>query len=102
MSTATLGRLDVVPLSRHIGAEIRGIDLREQFDAETVDAIHQAWLDHAVLLFRGQSFSQEDLVRVTAYFGEIGPLARPLKLFPKGYSKLPPNIMMISNIPENG
>jgi len=27
MSTATLARLDVVPLSKHIGAEIRGIDL---------------------------------------------------------------------------
>jgi taurine dioxygenase len=102
MSTATLARLDVVPLSKHIGAEIRGIDLREQLDPEMVDAIHQAWLDHAVLLFRGQNFSQEDLVRVTAYFGEIGPLARPPKLFPKGYSKLLPNIMMISNIRENG
>ena len=42
MSTATLARLDVVPLSKHIGAEIRGIDLREQLDPETVDAIHQA------------------------------------------------------------
>src|SRR5215467_6360978 len=102
MGAATLARLDVVPLSNHLGAEIRGIDLHDQLDAETVDAIHQAWLDHAVLLFRGQNFSQEDLVRVTAYFGEIGPLARPLELFPKGYAKLLPNIMMISNIREDG
>jgi len=55
-----------------------------------------------VLLFRGQSFSQEDLVRVTPYFGEIAPLSRPPKFFPKGYSRLLPNIMMISNIRENG
>ena len=54
MSTATLSRLDVVPLSQHIGAEIRGIDLRDQLDAATVEAIHQAWLDHIVLVFRGQ------------------------------------------------
>ena len=102
MGTATLSRLDVVPLSQHIGAEIRGIDLRDQLDAETVEAIHQAWLDHCVLLFRGQSFSQEDLIRVTGYFGEIAPLSRPPKFFPKGYSRLLPNIMMISNIRENG
>jgi taurine dioxygenase len=102
MATATLSRLDVVPLSQHIGAEIRGIDLRDQLDAETAGAIHQAWLDHCVLLFRGQSFSQEDLIRVTGYFGEIAPLSRPPKFFPKGYSRLLPNIMMISNIRENG
>jgi taurine dioxygenase len=102
MNTTTLSRLDVVPLSQNIGAEIRGIDLRDQLDPATIAAIHQAWLDHVILLFRGQDFSQEDLVRITAYFGEIGPLARPPKLFPKGYSRLLPNIMMISNIRENG
>ncbi len=102
MKTATLARLDVVPLSKHIGAEIRGIDLRDPLDAATMDAIHQAWLDHSVLLFRGQSFSQEDLLRVTGCFGELAPLSRPPKFFPKGYSRLLPNIMMISNIRENG
>ena len=110
MTAATLARLETVPLSKHIGAEIKGIDLREPLDAGTMAAIHQAWLDHCVLLFRGQSFSQEDfqsfsqedLVRVTACFGEIAPLSRPPKFFPKGYSRLLPNIMMISNIRENG
>ena len=102
MDAAAKTRLDVVPLTKHIGAEIRGVDLREALDAETVRAIHQAWLDHLVLVFRGQSFGQEDLVRATGHFGEIGPLSRPRELFPKGYDKLLPNIMMISNIRENG
>src|SRR6266850_2882595 len=102
MTVATATRLDVVPLSKHIGAEIKGLDLRDKLDAETMDAIHQTWLDHSVLLFRGQSFSQEDLLRVTEYFGEAAPLSRPPKFFPKGYSRLLPNIMMISNIRENG
>jgi taurine dioxygenase len=102
MDAAAKTRLDVVPLTKHIGAEIRGVDLREALDAETVRAIHQAWLDHLVLVFRGQKFGQEELVRATGYFGEIGPLSRPRELFPKGYDKLLPNIMMISNIRENG
>ena len=42
-------KLDVVPLTKHIGAEIRGIDLREKPDEDTVRAIYQAWLDHLVL-----------------------------------------------------
>jgi taurine dioxygenase len=102
MDAATTTRLEVVPLTKHIGAEIRGVDLRDHLDGETVKAIRRAWLDHLVLVFRGQQFGQGELVRATSYFGEIGPLSRPPKYFPKGYTKLLPNIMMISNIRENG
>ena len=102
MDAATTSRLEVVPLTKHIGAEIRGIDLRDDLDGDTIEAIKRAWLDHLVLVFRGQQFGQEELVRATGYFGEIGPLSRPPRLFPKGFAKLLPNIMMISNIRENG
>jgi taurine dioxygenase len=102
MAVLTKTRLDVVPLSKHIGAEIRGLDLRERPDEETVAAIYQAWLDHLVLVFPGQDLSQEDLLRVTTYFGETGHLDRPAKYFPPGFSKMLPGIMLISNIRENG
>ena len=102
MNVATQARLNVVRLTPHIGAEVRDIDLRKTLDASTIEAIHQAWLDHAVVVFRNQELSQEDLLRVTGYFGELGKLARPPEFFPKGYSRLLPNIMMISNIRENG
>jgi taurine dioxygenase len=93
---------EVVPLTKHIGAEIRGIDLRIKPDAETVRAIYQAWLEHLVLIFPEQKLEQEDLIRATGFFGEIGEISRPPKYFPKGYSRLLPGIMMISNIRENG
>jgi taurine dioxygenase len=101
-AVTTKAKFDVVSLTKHIGAEIRGIDLREQPDDETVKAIYQAWLDHLVLIFPGQQLAQEDLVRATSFFGEIGKLSRPPKYFPKGYSSLLPGIMMVSNIRENG
>jgi taurine dioxygenase len=102
MNVITKTRFEIVPLTKHIGAELRGIDLRQKPDDETVAAIYQAWLDHLVIVFPGQTLSQEDLVRVTGYFGEIGEISRPAKYFPKGYTKLLPGIMMISNIRENG
>ena len=37
----TKARLDVVPLTKHIGAEIRGLDLRDKPDDETVRAIYR-------------------------------------------------------------
>src|SRR5690606_21974281 len=68
----------------------------------TIAALKQAWLDHVVLLFRGQDLSQEAQLRASAFFGEVGILARPKEYYPKGYDKLLPNIMLISNIRENG
>lgn len=102
MNTSTKTKLEIIPLTKHIGAEIRGIDLREKPDEETRKAIYQAWLDHLVIVFRGQDLTQEDLIRVTGYYGDIGPVHRPQHTFPKGFSKILPNILMISNIRENG
>ncbi len=95
-------RFEVLPLTQHIGAQIRGIDLRQQPDADTVQAIYQAWLNHLVLIFPEQKLEQEDLIRATGFFGQLSALSRPAKYFPKGYSRLLPGIMMISNIRENG
>src|SRR5258708_14475619 len=101
MTVMTQPKLDVVPLTRHIGAEIRGLDLRSQPDEATVKAIYQAWLHHLVLVFRAQSLSPEDLQRVTRYFREPGGTRRPAKYFPKGYTGLPHGMMLLSNIPGN-
>ena len=95
-------QLDVVPLTKHIGAEIRGLDLHDKPDDETIKAIYRSWLDHLVIVFPDQKLEQEDLVRVTGYFGEMGMPRRPPQFFPKGYSRLLPGIMLISNIRENG
>jgi taurine dioxygenase len=102
MNVITRTKFDIVPLTKHIGAEIRGIDLRTRPDDETVKALYRAWLDHLVLIFPGQELEQEDLLRVTTYFGEIGELNRPQKLQPSGVARLIPGIMLISNIRENG
>jgi len=101
MATETLA-FEVVKLSPFIGAEIRGLDLRRKPDAATLAALNAAWLDNIVLLFRDQQLSQADQLAVTEYFGEVGYLARPKDYYPKGYEDLLPNIMLISNIRENG
>jgi taurine dioxygenase len=94
--------LQFVPLTKHIGCEVRGVDLRQPLPPAAASAIYRAWLDHAVLLIRDQDLSQEDLLRITGCFGELAPLGRPAHTLPKGFSRLLPNIMMISNIRENG
>jgi taurine dioxygenase len=90
------------PLSRYIGGEVSGIDLRGPIDPAAASAIYRAFLDRAVLLFRNQDLTQEDLIRVTGIFGDFAPLGRPRHTLPSGFSKILPNIMLISNIRENG
>ena len=94
--------MEIIPLSRHIGAEIRGVDLSRPLTKEVRDAIHAAWLDHLVLLFRDQELTQQNLLDVTTIFGRIGQLARPKAFRPPGFDRLLDNIMLISNIRENG
>ena len=68
MTVMPQAKLDVVPLTKHIGAEIRGLDLREKPDDATIQAIYQAWLDHIVIIFPDQKLSQEDLIRASKAF----------------------------------
>jgi taurine dioxygenase len=94
--------LKLVPLTQHIGCEVKGVNLRNPLEPAAASAIYRAWLDHAVLVFRDQDLTQEDLVRVTGIFGEFAPLGRPAHTLPSGFTKILPNIMLISNIRENG
>ena len=95
MNAMTKSRLEVIPLSKHIGAELRGLDLSKPLGEADVAAINKAWLDHIVILFRGQKLTQEDQLRLTGYFGEVGELGRPPKFFPPGFSTLLPRVMMM-------
>ena len=94
--------LEITKLSPHIGSEVLGLNLSEDLSNEVVDELNRLWLEHLVLVFRGQDLSQEDQLRVTEVFGEVGPLGRPKEFFPKGYSEILDNIMLISNIREDG
>jgi taurine dioxygenase len=102
VATQEPAALQFVALTKYIGCEVKGIDLRKPVAAAAASAIYRAWLDHAVLLFRGQELTQEDLIRVTGIFGDFAPLGRPAHTLPKGFAKILPNIMLISNIRENG
>ena len=94
--------ITAVPLTRHIGAEIRGVDLTRPVDAATRREIYGLWLKHLILLFRDQELSQEQLVEATLIFGEQAKSNRKAELLPSGWAKLLPGIMLISNIRENG
>jgi taurine dioxygenase len=70
--------IDVVPLTTHVGAEVRGLDLAHAVDPSLASELYAAWLKYHVLVFRGQNLSAEDQRRFTLMFGEIqAPRSRP-------------------------
>jgi len=69
--------ITVTPLHPVIGAEVGGVDLSKELDTAAVEAIRQAWHDHAVLLFRDQDISGEDQLRFAAHFGTIAERHKP-------------------------
>ena len=60
----------VQPTGAALGAQVDGADLREVDDA-TFGAIHRAWLDHLVLLFRNQTLNDEQMIAFSRRFGDL-------------------------------
>lgn len=99
MSTAAASRaagaIEVVPTGAVLGAEVRGIDLRA-VDEAAFAAIHQAWLDHSVLLFRGQSLTPDELIGFSRRFGalDLAPIQENGRRFVEGR----PELYVVSNV----
>ena len=70
-------QLTVTPVTAAIGAEISGVDLRDDLDDATVARIRQSLLDHLVLFFRGQDLDDDTHLKFALRFGplSIAPLA---------------------------
>jgi taurine dioxygenase len=90
---------EITPVSDALGAEIRGVDLRCPDDAAFA-AIHRAWLDHLVLLFRGQDLSDDDLAAFSRRFGALD--AAPPNETGQTHADGHPEVLILSNVVENG
>jgi taurine dioxygenase len=91
-----LPALGVRPLSSALGAEILGLDLRDDIDARVFAQIRDAWHQNLVIVLRGQNMSEEDQVRFAEKFGP------PAMIHTKQFVRNHPAVMLISNIREDG
>jgi taurine dioxygenase len=91
--------LNVTPTGKALGAEISGVDLRTISDAEFA-GLHRAWLDHLVVLLRGQQLTDADLIAFSRRLGALdwAPIQETGRRFVDGY----PEIYVVSNVIENG
>jgi len=64
-------QIDVLPLSGSIGAEIRGVDLSIELSQETFSEIHDAFLEHLVVVFPDQHLTPLQQIAFARRFGPV-------------------------------
>src|SRR5882724_5011782 len=69
-STGTNAYVEIVPLTLHIGAEIRGVDLSKPLPPEQLKEVREAFLRWKVVFFRGQHLDHAQHVAMARQFGE--------------------------------
>jgi taurine dioxygenase len=102
MSTATLGaplrqRFHIRPFQAPLGAEVLGLDLNQPLSEPDFRRLHQAHLDHHVLVFRDQRITTEQHL---GFSRRWGPLQRHVlhQFALQGH----PETLIVSNIVEDG
>jgi taurine dioxygenase len=96
---AAASSVDVIATGAALGAEVRGVDLRDLDEAAFV-RVMQAWHDHSVLLFRNQTLSDRELIAFSRRFGDLdwAPIQENGRRFVEGL----PEIYIVSNVKVNG
>ncbi len=87
--------MKITPIDAALGAYVDCGDLR-RLDADARAELRQAWLDHIVLVFRGQTLDGPELLHASTIFGKtaIGNI--------KPKDNLYQEIAIVSNVVENG
>lgn len=99
-TAAQSGGISVVPITKYVGADIIGIDLTQLISDAQFAQIHDAWMQHQVLRFRGQNMTKEQLQSFSHRFGELdkAPINTSGKPWVEGF----PDMTVMSNIKVDG
>src|SRR5271154_3737294 len=91
--------VSTIPSGKPLGAEIQNVDLK-RIDDSDFTAIHRAWLDHSVVLVRGQQLNDDDLIAFSRRLGDLdwAPVQETGRRFVDGH----PEIYVVSNVIVDG
>ncbi|WP_090661810.1 TauD/TfdA dioxygenase family protein [Belnapia rosea] len=95
MILASEPAMQIQSLHPAFAAEVTGLDLAAPLDAPTIEVLHDAFLEHAVLLFRGQRLSPAAQSRFAEALAAI-----EAPLLDRRSMLLPPALRVVAGIPE--
>jgi taurine dioxygenase len=85
--------ITVKKIGKHLGAEISGVDLSQELDADTFAQVANAFFDNEVVFFRDQKLTPREQVAFTRRFGALEEHVRKESRL-DGF----PEILIISNV----
>ena len=91
--------VEVIPQPAPVGAEVRCGDLRELDDAG-IAALRKAWLDNLVVVIRGQTLSDPELMAFGRRLGELD--SAPLAKTGNEKARAHDEVIVVSNVMEDG
>jgi taurine dioxygenase len=107
VSETMASNIQVIKLDAPLGAEIRGVDFAHKVGDEARQVLLEAWTEHLILLFRGQShLTQEQHSAATEVFGTPVPGASRSYFEDAGVASnllsSHPEIIMVTNMGPDG
>ncbi|MGI9421702.1 MAG: TauD/TfdA dioxygenase family protein [Hyphomicrobiaceae bacterium] len=60
-------------LTDHLGAEVTGVDLTADLEADVAAALNRAFVQHSVLVVRDQAMTPQQMLHAVHYFGDVFP-----------------------------
>jgi taurine dioxygenase len=82
--------LDIVPLAGYIGAEVRGVDLRDELEDSVIEEIRSALHAHKVIFFRDQEIGHAEQIAFARRFGRVTPAHPHEEEPPEGFPEILP------------
>ena len=64
--------MEITPTGEACARGLPALTLSQPLDRTAIATIRSAWLEHHVLAFPNQKLTDDDLVRITNYFGSVG------------------------------
>lgn len=89
--------LEIKQLGEAAGAEVQGLDMLTPWDDATRETVNQAFLDHIVLVFRGQPMTPTQFMAFAGEFGELQPHVAKKYRHPEAE-----DIVMMTNVDKDG
>jgi taurine dioxygenase len=91
--------VEVIPTGAALGAEVKGVDLKD-LDETAFKRVIQAWHDHSVVLVRDQALTDLELIAFSRRLGDLdwAPIQETGRRFVEGM----PEIYIVSNVKVNG
>ena len=90
-------KIEITPIAGALGAEIHGVNLAEDLDAEVIQEIRQALLDNLVIFFRDQELNPAQLINFAKKFGPLDEHD-----FVQGLPEYPEILRLVKEADETG